>query len=344
MPCGLGEFSSGAASKCTQCAPGQFNDKPGASTCLPCAPGHEQPQMGQSTCIKCGKGNHTDTPGSASCKQCPINQVPDSQSKVCVKCPTGMYANLGFAECASCPELPPNSYYRPKAIPDSGPIQNAQAYACQYVCEPGTIGVSGCYTPFEFAWRQGGQWQGMALVTGAAFLTVVVGWIVASPSTGGICNRKFARACAVICGGVSQSLCCCGCCCGCFGLCPAFSRYMPARCCRCQAGFCSCSKKQAPRGAQNQRPSNDEPSDGDNKQDSEPFDCNGLLCICADPNPVSSKELFATGEDALWSELRRQNHYQDLVAQSTMRRGGAAGSIAEYQPVGPAGMSVAGLS
>lgn len=170
-----------------------------------------------------------------------------------MKCPVGKYAESGYSNCKSCPQKPANSYYKEKPVPASGPVQSAQAYACQFVCESGTIGVSGCYTPYEFALRQGGGWQVLVFVCGLALLTLFFGWLMVSPSTGGLCDRRVARGCAVVCGGTVQFLCCCGCCCGCFGFFPACSRYMPARVCRCQAGCCSCASTKKQKGGRARR-------------------------------------------------------------------------------------------
>jgi len=148
------------------------------------------------------------------------------------------------------------------------------------------------------------------------------GWIITSPSSGGMCSRRTARSCAVSFGGLTQAMCCCGCCCGFCGLCPACSRYMPARMCRCQAGCCSCAKSGSPKRIDD---------DGDDTQNgmqmadgsSKLRDCSGLLCIFADPYPVSSRELVSNGEELLLEHLSRSSRFHDMIANSSLMHGGA---------------------
>ena len=128
--CSAGESAQSAATECTACARGKFNDQTeqpsckdcisgtfnnvdGAASCNDCPAGRSQSFSAAYDCVTCERGQFNDQTKQSTCKDCPVGKkLTSSQGMItkhdqesdCVDCPGGKYNdNLGwYEECPSC--------------------------------------------------------------------------------------------------------------------------------------------------------------------------------------------------------------------------------------------------
>ena len=114
--CQAGSFSTGNASSCTLCAPGEYADQVQSDTCFPCGPGTFAFQEGSTVCMSCFAGFAAKS-GATTCTQCP--QSTWSQG-------------AGTAECNQCPEGFNTTLPGTQSLSD-----------CLHICAPGQFGING---------------------------------------------------------------------------------------------------------------------------------------------------------------------------------------------------------
>ena len=117
-PCPEGTISSGGASRCLSCKPGQyFNMTSGSCTdcangtyspggtatqCQPCGAG-EIPASDKGSCVKCAEGKYKS--GVSQCSNCAKGTWSNAEGTACESCPAGYFCNSGTkTECPNCPE------------------------------------------------------------------------------------------------------------------------------------------------------------------------------------------------------------------------------------------------
>jgi hypothetical protein len=103
--CPLGTYSGGAASACTPCPSGHWNNRHGSAYCDICPIGHKcadasltpepcplgtaNPMLGQTTCFPCNAGEYTPKLQSPSCSKCPHGHSCTEPSEQPKQCPPG---------------------------------------------------------------------------------------------------------------------------------------------------------------------------------------------------------------------------------------------------------------
>ena len=98
--CAAGRTSEPGSTKCSACAPGQFQKK---EKCHECPIGFAQSKTDKKICTKCTKGSEAPTLGSSFCTSCELGKFNVHAGQNCSACPRGFYQDTkGKVKCIEC--------------------------------------------------------------------------------------------------------------------------------------------------------------------------------------------------------------------------------------------------